>query len=51
MRWFTVTATKSMNSQYVQYDAVVTIQVYAISPSDAMKRVRPDFRFWHLEVE
>jgi hypothetical protein len=50
-RWFTVTATRQVHSSGMEYDACVMIRVLARDKQDAMKRVRPEFRQWHLAVE
>lgn len=50
-RWFRIIATRTVNYENMQFDAVVEIQVYAESESDAMKKARPEFRNFHLAVQ
>lgn len=50
--WITIRATKSINTEFVQYDAVVDIRIWARNPSEAMHKVRkdPQFAHWYLGV-
>ncbi len=50
-KWFIVIATRSVCSDTMQYDMYTEINVYASSPQAAMKAVRSEFRFAHLEVK
>lgn len=45
-----VVATKTVNSDSMHLDARVHVEVLAVDKQDAMKRVRPEFKHWHLEV-
>lgn len=51
MKWFTVIVTKSVHSENMSYDMTCVVSVLAKNKNDAMKAVRPEFRFAHLAVE
>jgi hypothetical protein len=51
MNWFTILATRQVHSNSMEFDACVVVRVQARDKVDAMKRVRPEFRGWHLAVE
>lgn len=48
--WFTVVATKEINSETMQYVASVEVNVFAENETHAMRKVRPEFKDWHLRV-
>lgn len=50
MRWFTVVAEKRINSKTMQFTASVDVQVLALNETDAMHKVRAEFKHYHLRV-
>lgn len=49
-RWFTVVAEKNLASESMQFESSTEVHVFAINESDAMKKVRAEFRFFKLRV-
>ena len=50
LRWFTVEVTKHIDSDDMRLSARFEATVFASSPADAMKRLRPEFPHWHFRV-
>jgi hypothetical protein len=49
-RWFTVSATRTVCSENMQFDSRTEVQVYAISEQHALRAVRLEFKNFHLSV-
>lgn len=51
MCWFTVTATRTVCSEMMQFESSTEVQVYASDELDAMRKVRAEFKFFRLTVQ
>lgn len=49
-RWFIVVAERNVSSENMQFESSTEVQVFAADESDAMKKVRAEFRFFRLRV-
>lgn len=49
-RWFVVVASREVDSDSMQFQSSTDVRVFATSETDAMRKVRLEFRGFHLRV-
>lgn len=49
-RWFTIEVTRELSAPCTQYECRFEAKVLATTPSEAMKKLRPDFMHFHFNV-